>query len=267
MATNEPSVGEVSHDGAFYWDGAKWNSTFSPDGAWKWSGAGWVPAQAVPGAGPAAQYESPTVLGIWVSVLIGLSGAIAVVEALFLTDFVVFTGQIGAHGFTYTVGVGGLLIYAVAGALFLIWFHRSHRNLVALGARDLKFSSFWAIGCWFVPVAAFWQPCRVTDEIWKASDAEAAPSSGSVSVTSGGPSNLVRAWWAAWLGSLLTYNIAAFAAADPTTVYWQSSLSAVASVVAAVLGILVVTSISARQDDRWRRLTATVPLHVTGHVG
>ena len=34
----------ISDDGRFVWDGAKWQSRYSPDGKWIWSGEEWLPA-------------------------------------------------------------------------------------------------------------------------------------------------------------------------------------------------------------------------------
>ena len=36
--------GELSPDGNYYWDGARWTSAVSPDGAWRWNGRAWKPA-------------------------------------------------------------------------------------------------------------------------------------------------------------------------------------------------------------------------------
>lgn len=53
MAIN---AGDLSPDGQFLWDGAKWRPAASPDGNWRWSGQGWVPVAAE--AQPVQQFES-----------------------------------------------------------------------------------------------------------------------------------------------------------------------------------------------------------------
>jgi hypothetical protein len=40
---SELTLGSVSADGNFYWDGVQWVSSLSPDGRWRWSGQAWVP--------------------------------------------------------------------------------------------------------------------------------------------------------------------------------------------------------------------------------
>lgn len=35
--------GQLSPDGAYYWDGAQWVTTLSKDGAHRWNGTAWIP--------------------------------------------------------------------------------------------------------------------------------------------------------------------------------------------------------------------------------
>jgi hypothetical protein len=127
MTQPEVSVGTLSPDDGFFWDGAQWVPALSSGGYWTWNGAGWVPAESLSGPGSFHPYIS--------------SG-------------------------------------------------------------DL----------------------------------------------------LIRLWWAAWLVSLVLFNVAAFSGVDTGIVSWQGALSAQAAVLAAVLAILVVRSVSARQDERWGNL-------------
>lgn len=258
LASREYVAGVLSPDGYFYWDGAEWRSTTSPDGSWRWNGAAWVAAQSTSESGPAARYVSPKGLGIWVSILLAISGAVAVAEALFVNDFVVFTGWAGDLRLRYNVGFTGLLIFAVTAVLFLVWFHRSYLNLAAFGTPGLQFSAAWAVGWWFVPVAWLWKPYQAAVEIWAASDPDATLRTVAESKDVAGAPILIRFWWAAWVVCLFMFNVAAFAVSDNTVIYWQSALSAQATVVAALLAILFVTSVDARQDKRWRRLAPMV---------
>lgn len=53
---------------------------------------------------------------------------------------------------------------------FMIWQWRAHRNLATLGSEGLRFGSSTALVWWFVPVAVFWMPRSVVQEIWRGSD-------------------------------------------------------------------------------------------------
>jgi hypothetical protein len=239
-ALPEIAVGALSPDGGFYWDGAQWLSALSPDGHWTWNGAAWVATQSQSGPGSFHAYMSPRHLGLAASILLAITGVVNVLEALFLYDFVTFEGWLNDRRVSYTVGVGGLLVFTLTAAVFLGWLHRSCRNLAALRGQDRRTSPAWAVICWFIPGPGMWKPYQVMQEIWKAGDASSI-----------GSSNLIRLWWAAWLASLVLFNVSAFSGlAD--IVSWQGSLSAQATVLAAVLAILVVRSVSTRQDERWR---------------
>lgn len=243
IALPEVTAGAMSPDGNFYWDGAQWISALSPDGHWRWNGAEWVPRESVSGPSTLHPYISPRELGNAASILLAITSAITVVEALFLSDFVTFDAWLNDIRVKYTISFFGLLVFTLTAAVFLGWFHRSHRNLATLGARDLQYSSASAVGCWLVPVAGLWKPYRAAHEIWRAGDPAEV-----------GPSQLIRIWWAAWIVSLVLFNFAAFAPSANDAISWPGALSAQATVLAAVLAILVVSSVSARQDQRWRDL-------------
>jgi hypothetical protein len=53
MGANVP--GQLSPDGAYYWDGAQWVTTLSKDGAHRWNGSAWIPA-----GGPTAPAGPPS---------------------------------------------------------------------------------------------------------------------------------------------------------------------------------------------------------------
>lgn len=57
MAANTP--GQISPDGAYYWDGQQWVSTLSHDGAHRWNGSAWVPAGGVAAPGAPATAFTP----------------------------------------------------------------------------------------------------------------------------------------------------------------------------------------------------------------
>jgi hypothetical protein len=77
----------------------------------------------------------------------------------------------------------------VALVLLFIWVYQTHANLPALGAKHLDFSSGWAVGWFFVPIANLWKPYQALVEIWNSSDPR--PLQG-LAVTS---SALIGWWW------------------------------------------------------------------------
>ena len=144
-------------------------------------------------------------------------------------------------------------------AAFLVWIYRAHKNLPALGAKNLQYSPRWAVGWWFVPIMNLARPFQVVTEIWKASDPE---------VTDGHSwrntplSPLISSWWTLWiLSSIIAWIVMRIAfASEPTTVTdllphrWALFAVSALEIIAAILAILVVRGIDARQEAKHRRL-------------
>lgn len=91
-----------------------------------------------------------------------------------------------------------LFVCALMGILFLTWIHRAHRNLPALGARNLRYSPGWAVGGFFVPILNLFYPFGVMREIWKASNSKFDVAD-SPSWENAPTSPLVGLWWAFYL--------------------------------------------------------------------
>jgi hypothetical protein len=87
--------------------------------------------------------------------------------------------------------VAGFLVVAlvVTFIALLVWVYATHANLPALGAGELEFSSGWAVGWFFVPLANLIQPYKAVSEIWHRSQPN--PLLGMANV--GG--HLVGWWW------------------------------------------------------------------------
>jgi hypothetical protein len=258
---SDVGIGGLSPDGNFYWDGAQWKSAASPDGAWRWNGTAWVATFQPPAQPrPLTPYLSPRSLGVWVSVLLAIHVALAFVQVFVVDPNFTLTLTFGDRQFDYNISIVGLAALALTSVLFLAWFRRSYDNLAALGGRELQFTPSWAVGWWFIPIACLWMPYRVAHEIWKASDPLAARTTTAQSRRQIGASDLVRVWWAAWLASLLLSNLAAVLVNAGAGVTWLVALSEAATGLAAVLAIVVVTSVGARQDARWGQLAVIAPM-------
>lgn len=161
-----------------------------------------------------------------------------------------------------TVVLGGSFLAALVGAgcviSFLAWFSRSYRNLRALGAEGLEYSSGVAIGWWFVPVVNCWKPFRVAVEIWRASDPTTLKSD--LASRAGMPTPaLLAIWWMGWLTALVLDNLVA----APDRVTYQGEVVTLPMVVAAGFDILaaalamaVILEIDRRQSMRHESIAA-----------
>ena len=170
------------------------------------------------------------------------------------------------------VGLAVVAVYIASIVFFVRWFHRAYSNLTALGA-ELRFSTRWAIWGWFVPILWLWRPKQIANDIWRGSD----PSARSVHITKTEVAGLISVWWAAWIidGFVFTRSTVAYADAPSATdagflavigdttgaedIRNSAILDAVGScidIAAAVLAILVVRRLTARQQERQRMLAA-----------
>ncbi|MBW3595542.1 MAG: DUF4328 domain-containing protein [Actinobacteria bacterium] len=275
----------VFRQGQWYQQGA--------DGTWlKWDAAAaeWKEQSAPPPPpspadvqppSPQANYEierfrSPrgaarpllTMLAIGLGLhLIGIFAALSVLDLAGKVDRGGFVTQEEADSRAAMIGVsifGELAILLVAGIIFLVWFRRAYRNLPALGARNLRFTPGWAVGAWFVPILGYWRPAQIACDVWKASDPEmheAVDTPWKVRPVSA----LVGWWWALWIISNFTSNVPFIAMGQnetPTTGDLMSFARGwiFAEIVwgaASILTILFVARVTARQEERARRLTVS----------
>jgi len=146
--------------------------------------------------------------------------------------------------------------------LFLQWFQRAYRNLPALGVADLSSSSTEAVLCFFIPFLNFVRPYQLAQEIWRGSDLSAVDPQQKVVFSSA----LVGWWWCfLWISILLRmaawYTNRYTGVAGDTLVtgealvaIWFSMGAVLMQMIAALLGLHVVKTITANQDEKWRRM-------------
>jgi uncharacterized protein DUF4328 len=160
------------------------------------------------------------------------------------------------------VGFSQMGLLLLSGIAFLMWFHRSHRNLPALRARILKYSPRWAVGGFFIPIMNLYRPYQVMQEVWTESDPFSVKGADDLT---GRPVSgaLVGWWWALWIiGGIL--GQAAFRVsmrAESVEMYLVSSWLTVScdlvSVLDAVLIITLVRRIDANQLKRHQLLSGS----------
>lgn len=164
---------------------------------------------------------------------------------------------------------------------FLMWFYRVHRNLRALGGRDLKYTPGWAVGGFFVPFLNFVRPLQVMRETWHGSD----PARLERDVTLGGPilrnhlgtPSLVRWWWGMSLASTLIAGCSARGALDPhPTIHDRQVLSSISVVsealdipraIVAMCLVALITRRQARRRDRMPLAGYQTPVDPADELG
>ncbi|CAN5608417.1 hypothetical protein BH20ACT19_BH20ACT19_01060 [soil metagenome] len=157
------------------------------------------------------------------------------------------------------VGLVQGLVYLSTAVAFIVWFHRAHRNLAALGAQQVRHASGWAIGAWFIPIFGLIRPKAMANDIWRASDpALPAPVTRERWKEVSLPA-LFLGWWSAYVASSVIYGGATRAYGSDSASALKDAASAylvadVLSLLAGAAAIVVVRRVTARQDARARAL-------------
>jgi hypothetical protein len=140
-----------------------------------------------------------------------------------------------------------LALFLGTAIAFLVWLYRAEVNARALGAEDMMVGPGWAVGWFFVPLVHLVMPFIAVRELWKAS---AKPRDWQLEPAS----PLIALWWACWIGTIITGNIAfaltrmqdydAFLAAD-----FMGMVSAAFTIPAAILLAAMIGGIQAMQES------------------
>jgi hypothetical protein len=158
------------------------------------------------------------------------------------------------------VGLTQFALLIVAAFFFIRWLHRGYKNLLPLGAAELRFKPGWAIGAWFVPVLNLWRPKQIANDVWRGSAPDHPP--GDRAWRKGAVPAVFALWWGLFLASNWTSQVAlrlSFLAEEAsefknaTVAYLVSDAT---DLLAALAAIVVVRRTTARQDERARRLDA-----------
>ncbi|MEU3708593.1 DUF4328 domain-containing protein [Streptomyces catenulae] len=152
-----------------------------------------------------------------------------------------------ADTFALWVSIPQVVLYAAAGAVFLLWLWRARCNAELYGPRTAqRRARGWVIGGWFAPIANLWLPHQVVTDIWRAS----APRSPA-------PRGPVTAWWALFVAdTLLSRSMGHYYLAKKVTesslrhAAALSTVCATLDLAAAVLIVVLLTRITAWQNRR-----------------
>lgn len=238
--------------------------------------SGWEPkAVEVPQGGISAPdariatgvYRTPNVRGLWTIVLLSVTGVLALANGVYwavhigiLKDYEQgLTGLARVQDSEHTAfALAGftILMLIPTGIVWLLWQHRAHANLRALGVAGLRFSPRWAVGWWFIPFANIVMPYLAVRELWKASD----PNAGPIEWKAPGGAAIIGWWWAGRLATQVLLQTGTFFGTGSSLVQTTRRASAflmagdLVLVAWAILAILLVRGVTARQDSRYRRL-------------
>jgi hypothetical protein len=137
------------------------------------------------------------------------------------------------HAADALLGAAALVFLALlvaTGIAFIVWMWRSAKNNELLDRIRPRYTSGWSIGGWFIPIANLWIPVRIMHDLWQGSD----PEVGNYSSWRGlRRTPLIGWWWGLYLAS---------------RIFTVTVVGAATSIPAAILAIVLVRSITARQE-------------------
>ena len=138
---------------------------------------------------------------------------------------------------------------AVTGIAFMVWLTIARHNAQRYDPYIHRHSTPWAVFGWVVPVVSFWFPYQITRDTLAASDREPTAWAGTPRYP------LLRAWWTAWLVSVIGWRLLAlhhYDTPDAFVVHADAEIVILACyLAAAVLAAVVVGRISG-SNDRFR---------------
>jgi hypothetical protein len=150
------------------------------------------------------------------------------------------------HALLTVLGAG---IFVATAVVFLMWLHRSSKNLPAFGQwNSPSHSAAWAVGSFFVPIVNLFVPYQAIKEVWQKS----RPSESQSFSFSTSPPGFFPPWWGFWLASNIATNIyfrMIGAELGRETVAVVGIVSEILSIVAAGLAIQVIREIDRRQQE------------------
>lgn len=172
-------------------------------------------------------------------------------------------------------GIGTIVLLLVTGILFVRWLHLTVRITKALGSTSLRWSPGDAVAGFFIPFVSFVRPYHVVRDLHDALAPDAVPAptatvraseqTGYRDVEIQTPPEPVRlphasigAWWAFfWVGNFASNGALSHTGttlADVATRNTSLMFVDVCEIISALLAIAVVRAVSARLNERYRRV-------------
>jgi hypothetical protein len=178
----------------------------SPDGFYLWDGFRWVPRlmSSAPQAVPL--FRSGSGIALWARIGIALNmlallltivadvGRVHITSRILNGEIVTLADAQASDDFVRLSAVLELGTFLIAVIAFCMWIHRATSNGPALGGSQLRFTSGWAVGWFFVPIANLIRPYQAVSEVWRTSDPQVGLTTAEQRATMK-VSPLVGAWW------------------------------------------------------------------------
>jgi len=149
---------------------------------------------------------------------------------------------------TLALAVVQIVVFFATVVVFLMWLYRAHENLAAFGIprNQMQYSSAWAVGSFFVPLASLIIPYRAIKELWQKSVPNYTTMFGDL-----GPPGFFALWWGFWITSNIAdqiyFRLSWREQAPVDAVEVIGAIGGILGIVAALLAVKVVREIQRQQ--------------------
>lgn len=222
-----------------------------------WDGAQWVPNPYRPTPMPpmTAPYESAAARAGFASIFIyaSIAGIALLVVASVALDLVSDPNNLAVGLLSLVAFIVWIGTFVAAIVFFCMWLHRVVRNMPSLGAPDPRWSPARAVVYCFIPFISLIHPVFSVLDAWRGADTSRRWLDQGTRRTLRTPPLLI-AWWVAWLAGSYLSNIGS-RFTGPTALVFDV-VGGVAQIVAAVLVVMVIRQLTARQDRKNELITS-----------
>ena len=202
------------------------------------------------------------VLGI---VLDAVTGCLSLIEAAVFPGFAASEKIESAPEAFFAIATAvaallAVLVFLTTAVLYCVWIYRANQNARALGASEMRFTPGWSVGWFFIPILYLIRPYQAVKEIYRASDPDAEPGAWKdVRVP-----RVLAWWWGLWILSTFMSQLEfrmslnknpGIAALSP----WAGAAASLVDIPTAILALMVVRAIHARQQEKARRRAGLNP--------
>lgn len=198
-------------------------------------------------------------LALWTLIFFAFCLSMCFLAALF--ELIQAVGGITAtiHAINSTIDNIQSFSYIPCAVLFLVWVYAVASNADWFSARSVPTSPAWAVGYFFVPILWYYKPYQAVRDIWKASDPQVDLAQDSTAWRAAPNSLIVMWWWTLWIAAnTLGVGITIYAAmlGDTRTGEMGAFLSDALSVASCLSAIVLIRSLTRRQEDKHRRMAS-----------
>ena len=223
---------------------------------------------AIPGHKSNARYVETKLLGQWVIGLL-MANVIILLLSVGLDFSMINYARNSLNGFPPPVvefdefwlrviaeSILAGITYICASVMFLVWLHRVHGNLEALGVRNFNFDSTWIIGWWFIPLANYVKPGQAVGDIWRASDPNLPFGT---EWRMGQTSNIVTLWWISFVMASVIGSLAVLMMVpeDPESLLSAGHFRLTADITRIIGGFLAMTVVGGINDRQTQKAAVT----------